>query len=91
MPSGTWDYPRRHSALQRQRTSEAQRQRHGRLDPLVLVHMQPIPGARYVTCRWIVQIGRPPLFCVALVCALGCSWCVDHARIVFAQRDDADG
>lgn len=89
MPSEVWD-PRR-TTFQRLRTSEANRQRHGRLDPLALVNMQPIPGARYSTCRWIIQTGRPPIFCAAPVSAPGCSWCADHARLVFAKAENADG
>ncbi|MBR0682765.1 hypothetical protein GXW74_19895 [Roseomonas eburnea] len=88
MKAAVWEYPHRHSTLQRLRTSEAQRQRHRRLDPLTLINMQPIAGTRYATCRWILQTGRPPLFCAAPVAAPGCAWCADHARIVFVQPPD---
>lgn len=90
-PVGVWDYPRRHSMLQRLRTSEAQRERHGSLDALALVNMAPIVGVRHRTCQWIVQTGRPPLFCAAPVAAPGRSWCVDHYRIVIAPPDGAGG
>lgn len=81
--SGVWQYPRRHSTLQRARTSEVHRQRHGHLDPLVLVNMTPIPGVRHTTCQWPLAT-RPVLFCAAPVAKPGCSWCADHVRIVFA-------
>lgn len=84
--SGVWQYPRRHSTLQRARTSEAQRQRHGHLSPLSLINMTAIPGIRFRTCQWVKAPGRPALFCGAPVAA-GCSWCEAHARIVFAPRE----
>lgn len=89
---GVWAYPRRHSVLQRMRTSEAQRQRHGRLDPMLLINMTAIPGVRHRLCQWIVHPGRrPPLMCGAPVIAPGCSWCDKHAEIVFQPREPVHG
>lgn len=86
--SGVWQYPRRHSTLQRQRTSEGQRHRHGTLSPLTLIHMTAIPGIRHQSCQWIVVPGqRPALMCAAPVDRPGCSWCATHAAIVFAPKE----
>lgn len=81
---GVWHYPRRHSVLQKVRTSEALRERSGRLSPLQLLNMQPIPGVRHRTCQWIVQDGRPPLFCAGPA-EPGKSWCAHHLARVFAS------
>lgn len=87
---GVWHYPRRHSVLQKVRTSEALRERSGRLEPLTLVNMTPIVGVRHRTCRWIILQQRPaqPVFCDAPVMRPGCSWCADHAAVVFAQPEE---
>jgi len=86
-----WRYPQNQRQLShRLRSSEAQRQRHGHLPALELVHMQAIPGIRFRTCQWIVETSRPPIFCAAPVAVSGCAWCADHAAIVFAPKQEPE-
>lgn len=77
--------------LQRSRTSEALRERSGRLPVLALINMTPIPEVRHRTCQWVTAPGRPALMCGVPVAA-GCSWCAAHAAIVFLKpyEEEAD-
>ena len=47
-------------------------------------------GVRHRTCQWPLTT-KPALFCAAPVAKPGCSWCADHARIVFAQKEAPGG
>jgi hypothetical protein len=74
------------SLLQRLRTSEAQRLRHGTAPPpVVLQHAGPIAPMRFAVCQWVTEAAPPWPRCGAPT-KDGGAWCVAHRAVVFQPR-----
>ncbi|MBR0661336.1 hypothetical protein [Neoroseomonas oryzicola] len=74
--------------LQRLRTSEALRQKSGRLEaPPPLQHMTAIPPLRFTSCQWVTEAAPPWPRCGEPTEG-GCAWCEPHKRVVFQPREE---